>query len=434
MTTDNVIAAAITDTQSDIDDPNVLIDATKPGAIFRIQNKYLHLTYAGWLDKAKWMEWIEKQTGGRRGVKKIEWMRLAHETGDKNHNYNHTHCAVKFYDNFSSKNPRIFDYESPPDATGVKVNPHPHIQKVMNMSHWNRVKEYIAKEDPENADLRVTKRTFSVVKIWNEHTLGDALVNYAVKPSDVPGIAAAWKYKPNCGNKRVIQAPTRDWQKCLIEVIKTDPDDRHILWVYDKDGGAGKTTVIKNVIREPTNDWTFVKDCTRAADFSRCISNALDGGWTGRGLFVEMSMSHDESETQNELYSSIEAIKDGIITSSKYDSKSIEIPVNTWVVVFANRPPRVGALAEDRWIIWNLNDLSKMNVMGNDVPLYKEHREISLKNALGSGNFDLNLLIQLYYNEWNKGWRSVHFIQWSELLQKHAVEEAMVDENKWTSD
>ena len=85
------------------------VELPTPGNEFRnakIANRRLLLTYKTHLDKDAWIEWISTKTGTP------DFVRLAHETGDKTTPYNHTHCVIDFGKVFQTINMSYFDYEN----------------------------------------------------------------------------------------------------------------------------------------------------------------------------------------------------------------------------------------------------------------------------------------------------------------------------------
>ena len=55
-------------------------------------------------------------------------------------------------------------------------------------------------------------------------------------------------------------------------------------------------------------------------------------------------------------YNTLESIKDGFLTSSKYLSKTIKLKTPNIVMVFSNSFPDREQLSRDRWIILEIKD------------------------------------------------------------------------------
>lgn len=164
-----------------------------------------------------------------------------------------------------------------------------------------------------------------------------ALINYCMKTKTRQN--GPWSHKSSF--IKTIQQ-LNWWQEAIFEDIQNnEPDPRKIYWVWDKDGNIGKTV--------------FCKYC------------AVKLGVTviGNGKFTDMAyriqpnvktvfFSFPRTIEGKVNYSAIEAIKDGMIDSHKYESnlKLFNIP---HVYVFCNFAPDTSKLSQDRWEIIDLS-------------------------------------------------------------------------------
>lgn len=107
---------------------------------FRLQAQCVHLTYKGWLDQKQWSDHFYPQHG------EPKLFSFVHETGDEEHDYDHTHICVEWRKNFDSTNPRVYDFDCV----------HPHIKKVQSLKHkrtivikyhWKKPKGPVQLED-----------------------------------------------------------------------------------------------------------------------------------------------------------------------------------------------------------------------------------------------------------------------------------------------
>jgi len=112
---------------------------------WRLYAQKLMLTYKTHVDKDAMREMIETKTK-RPGLK---FLRIAHETADSQNPYLHSHVLVDLESRFQTTNCRFFDIID--EESGETI--HPHIKIVGSYQHWENSKNYIAKEDPEHADL-----------------------------------------------------------------------------------------------------------------------------------------------------------------------------------------------------------------------------------------------------------------------------------------
>lgn len=128
-----------------------------------------------------------------------------------------------------------------------------------------------------------------------------------------------------------------DWQKNIIEIIKIEPDDRSIYWIYEKEGNKGKTSLCKYLIKNydaclldgKKNDILYVAAENDKEIYIYDIPRSYEG-------FVS--------------YDAIEKIKNGLYMSGKYESISI-CRNSPHVIIFANFEPDINKLSLDRWKI-----------------------------------------------------------------------------------
>jgi hypothetical protein len=132
----------------------------------------------------------------------------------------------------------------------------------------------------------------------------------------------------------------RIWQQQIINIIKNEPDDRTINWFWEKKGLAGKTQLCKYLIVH--HKAQCIGSC-KSADMAYAINNPK---------IVVINLTRTSEEHVN--YGALEAIKDGLIFSSKYES-GVKIFNSPHIFVFANYPPDTSTMSEDRW---NIVDIS----------------------------------------------------------------------------
>lgn len=134
----------------------------------------------------------------------------------------------------------------------------------------------------------------------------------------------------------------RPWQNKLLEKLKTEPNDRSIIWLYDPKGGSGKT------------------------QFSKYMAIHHNAIILNNGAFKDLAcalpdnpeiviFNFPRSIEGNINYGAIECIKDGLIFSAKYESK-MKIFNSPHVVIMANFYPKIEELTEDRWEIIQISE------------------------------------------------------------------------------
>lgn len=135
----------------------------------------------------------------------------------------------------------------------------------------------------------------------------------------------------------------KDWQQDLLDIINKDPDDRTVVWIWDKDGNIGKSFLCKYL-------------CMK--------ENAILANGKGSDIYYQLKTWLEEITDSyprvavvdvprggNVDYQAIEGLKNGIVNNSKYESGKL-IFDRMHVVVFANREPDRMQLSEDRWNVY----------------------------------------------------------------------------------
>jgi hypothetical protein len=135
--------------------------------------------------------------------------------------------------------------------------------------------------------------------------------------------------------------PLRDWQGTLYKALSSKPDDRTITFIVDPTGNSGKTWFAKYWHKH--HEDSQIMEMAKKAD----MAYALDP--TIRVLFV--NCTRQQVDFLN--YSFLEAVKDGLVFSPKYESRTVKLnPCH--VVVMMNKHPDLTALSEDRYNIVEL--------------------------------------------------------------------------------
>lgn len=137
----------------------------------------------------------------------------------------------------------------------------------------------------------------------------------------------------------------RKWQDKLAKKLEKEPNDRTINWLWEPNGGSGKTAMAR---------WLAIRQGAivvggKASDAKYAISEQVAKGSYPRIVVFTFSRTYERFVS----YQAMEEIKDGIFFNNKYESKQcIFNPPH--VVVFANFPPDEEKLSRDRWNIEEL--------------------------------------------------------------------------------
>lgn len=143
------------------------------------------------------------------------------------------------------------------------------------------------------------------------------------------------------------------YQRELLKIILSEPDDRTIYWLYEEKGNTGKSTFSK-----------YLGFKHNAVILSGNKSDMLYTSATYETDLYIVDISRSEKNKLN--YESLESIKNGFYNSPKYESKPI-IRNNPHIIVFSNFMPELNKLSLDRWKVHKI-DLDKKiwNFMSED--------------------------------------------------------------------
>lgn len=314
---------------------------------FKFQNQKAMFTYKTHIDKEVIMNFFNN-------VRKspCKFIRSAHENGtnDPLTPYEHTHVLVDFGGRYQTTNVRKFDIVVDDESI------HPNIKKVTTKRHWENSLNYIAKEDPDNADLKAKSVSVQLNALSGCKDIGEALrenvglKNGKVDYSQVLGIKTAFellKERPTASYRE----PTNEWAIKLDEEIKNNKGNpRKVIWYTDYVGNSGKTEFQRYLqcCEETSNDWYCVTDMGSSKDASTIIMNAIDKGWSGKGLILDLPRTVEGHGSR--IYQYLEDCLNGHVTATKYQGGNIFYDPQ-WIIVFANWMPVIDAMSLDRWDI-----------------------------------------------------------------------------------
>lgn len=285
-----------------------------------------------------------------------------HETSDKEHGYDHTHILVWFNKKTHIRNCRALDFG----------DIHPHIKIVKTSTHWSNLVNYIRKQNEpfivtltgnEYEWLGTTRDLIQGHKCWGDVVNDDGLAIYLRNYMAWAKECWAYRPQPNLTSKITL----RDWQQTIVERL-SGQNDRQILWVYDKDGGKGKS-VLTNWLMDNKNAYMF--NGGRMGDIAHAYNNQ-------EFIVVDLPRSMDTDFTP---YKAMECFKDGRIFSPKYNS-CMKRFAPAKVIVFSNNMPDVAKMSRDRWDIVDIRTSRVVPVSLNikETPvLVKKAKAISKK-------------------------------------------------------
>ncbi len=138
----------------------------------------------------------------------------------------------------------------------------------------------------------------------------------------------------------------KPWQKKVVEEIEIKcSEDRKINWLYDNKGNSGKSLLTKYLIE--VENALVVEG--KKSDIFHQIAKRQEEGIAVDTVIIDVP----RASFNNISYSAIECIKNGFISSGKYEGGQYTFK-SPHVYIFANSAPNIDKFSKDRWNIINI--------------------------------------------------------------------------------
>lgn len=134
----------------------------------------------------------------------------------------------------------------------------------------------------------------------------------------------------------------RPWQAELEERLMGPADTRKIIWCYDPAGSAGKTAFCKYML---ANHTVFFSTNGKTNDIAH--------SWNGESIIL---FNYTRSVNDRVNYEVLEALKDGLISSPKYESHTKYMHGHPHMVCMSNALPDLTKMLAERWDIIQLSE------------------------------------------------------------------------------
>lgn len=141
----------------------------------------------------------------------------------------------------------------------------------------------------------------------------------------------------------------RGWQNGIKNLVNEEPDSRSIHWFWENQGNVGKSFMARYL--SVTVDALIVQSMKKA-DMVYLLSKYI----RNTSVVVFDLCRSSEQGAVTVVYEVVEMLKNGYLTSGKYDSSSLTFKP-PHVLCFANFEPDRNALSTDRWKIVHLQGL-----------------------------------------------------------------------------
>lgn len=331
---------------------------------FNMSARYFMLTYKTHLNKEKYIEWFKNEIWGGKDV---AFIRLAHENGkeDKITPYEHTHVLVDLGVNRVWKDcGRKFDFCN--EIGGEWI--HPHINRYKTLKHFKNGRNYIAKEDPDNEDLKDDDMGKIIADIMSL-SMEEAAAKYG---KDDKGKASLAKVFQVCSIKKLLgnkeEEEEVEWEEIenphphqleLIKEMEYPANDRTIIGYIGEKGSEGKSRLGRHLATKGDKKWIYVNMLKDVSSSMLLLLLAIHKGWTGYGIFVNVSRGDKISK---EFFSILENLKDKQLQTLKFMPQSLKLKKPPHIIVAMNFMPYTNGLSLDRW---------DLRIIQNDGRLYK---------------------------------------------------------------
>lgn len=190
----------------------------------------------------------------------------------------------------------------------------------------------------------------------------DALRKYCMKEDS--RVAGPWADKKlYLGNDLWSFSEMPNWQKSLLTLLRRNPGNRKMYWLYDPIGNIGKTKFVKYLVYKQNALGLGYGHSTDVLNLVSKMPNLSVYIWN-------LTRAKPANLSELDLYSAMESVKDGYFINLKYET-SIVLMDPPHVVVMANHLPTLKHISADRWQMLGVNNgnLVKLTTLGEIVPI-----------------------------------------------------------------
>lgn len=175
---------------------------------------------------------------------------------------------------------------------------------------------------------------------------------------------------------RCMQNPL-PWQQTVLDATAEDcEDDRKVCWVYNGCGNVGKSKLQKYMC------WKL--GCKRVSlGTATQIKTAVADAGMYKKYVCNLPRVSGNQESQRDLFSALEDIKDGWVESCMYgkDHKLKMEPPHLWI--FSNELPDLSLASEDRWTVYQIEDkFEPLRLMSNAEVMERVREEKKAEREL----------------------------------------------------
>jgi len=134
----------------------------------------------------------------------------------------------------------------------------------------------------------------------------------------------------------------KSWQQSIIDLYHEEPDPRKVIWLTDIVGNKGKTFLTKYMVAR----YQILLVDGKKTDVFHQVAKRLESEDYSLFRMVIMDIPRHQQEYIN--YGCLEQLKNGLISSGKYEGGTFLFPT-PHVVVMSNSNPDYSKFSVDRW-------------------------------------------------------------------------------------
>ena len=144
----------------------------------------------------------------------------------------------------------------------------------------------------------------------------------------------------------------RRWQKILDLELDIEPHPRKIIWIYDKEGDAGKSSYADHKEYLEPNKVVTLEFLSGIKDMNQLINTKFNSGNKCNKIFIMLEQSDTKiiRDKDSTLYKYIASLKNGKITVAKWETNTKKFS-KPHVVVMSNHFPNLKGLSTNKWDI-----------------------------------------------------------------------------------
>lgn len=153
----------------------------------------------------------------------------------------------------------------------------------------------------------------------------------------------------------------RPWQLTIVNEVKVKcTNDRVINWIYDEKGEMGKSKLCKYLEHHNLAE-------TLSFDSASNLKYQVVKAGIKKAYFFDLPRTKSKHVSMDEIYEALEAIKNGLVKSGKYEGGRL-LMASPHVWVMSNYPCAMHKMSQGRFKCWYIDPTSFSLVESASVP------------------------------------------------------------------